>query len=187
MLCLLRSIKMVGAMGVVLIAVLLGALSQAPAQSRSDEADAARAAAEAKAESKLGYPDVYDLYVGSSQTPADLYALSQQMARLAAFIKAYGENLETAMEGSGASGLPDPLLGVGGAGPQARYGPDGPTAETVRMFLDYRLMVVGNPRLKSGPISEDENNVYVQIVTTDNSLVEAYVVNKQTGHWVTQR
>lgn len=169
---------------IVMFAVAVGfVVRPAWAQTRSDEAESQRLNVESKAESKIGYPDVYDLYVGGSNTPAEYYALSQQIARLAAFLKAYGQSLESAgPAGMPGPSLPDPLIGKG-TGLKALYGPDGPTAATVRVFLDYRLMVVGNPRLKVGPIREDANTVFAKIVTTDNSLVEEYAVDKKTGQW----
>ena len=175
--------KVTALAGVLLAVAVVFVLTPAWAQTRSDEAESQRLNVESKAESKIGYPNVYDLYVGGSNTPAEYYALSQQIARLAAFLQAYGQSLESAgPTGVPGPSLPDPLIGQG-SGLQALYGPDGPTAATVRAFLEYRLMVVGNPRLKVGPIHEDADSVFVKIVTTDNSLVEEYAVDKKTGQW----
>lgn len=179
--------KSTGLAGMCLSAGLLVALMPAWSQTRSDESEAVRLEAEAKAESKIGYPNVYDLYIGGSNTPADYYTLSQQIARLAAFLQAYGQSLEGAgPAGLSAAVIPDRLIGQG-SGLEALYGPDGPTAKSVRVFLDYRLMVVGNPRLKVGSIREDADSVYAKIITADNSLVEEYIVDKKTGQWKTNR
>lgn len=66
---------------------------------------------------------------------------------------------------------------------QAMYGPTGPTIESVRKFLRFRLWVIGNPRLKVGPTHEDATTVFVSIITYDNSLVEEYAVDKKTRRW----
>lgn len=63
------------------------------------------------------------------------------------------------------------------------YGPDGPTKKSVRLLLEYRLMVAGNPRLKIGEIVDHGDRVTAQVVTTDGSLVDEYVVDKKTGVW----
>lgn len=163
-----------------LIAVAVGfAVEPVWSQTRSDEAEAQRLNAETKAQSKIGYPNIYDLYVGGSNAPIDFNALSLQISRLAALMRAYGQSLGNI---SPHSNLPDSLVGQG-EGVQSLYGPGGPTVESVRVFLNYRLMVAGNSRLKVGPIREDAQSVYAKIVTTDNSLVEEYAVDKQTGQW----
>lgn len=175
--------KTIGLVGVMLAVAVGFVLTPAWAQTRSDEAETQRLNVESKAESKIGYPNVYDLYVGGSNAPADYYALSQQIVRLAAFLQAYGQSLESVgPAGVPGPSLPDPLIGTG-TGLKALYGPEGPTAATVRVFLEYRLMVVGNPRLKVGPVHEDADTVFAKIVTTDNSLVEEYAVDKNTGQW----
>lgn len=177
-------IKITGLAGLCLAVGVGAVLVPAWAQTRSEESEAARIEAETKVESKIGYPNVYDLHVGGSQTSPNYYVLSQQIANLAAFLQAYGRSLESANPAAGT--IPDPLIGQG-TGLQALYGPDGPTANSVRVFLDYRLMVAGNPRLKVGSIHEDADNVYAKIITTDDSLVEQYIIDKKTGHWKPNR
>lgn len=172
-------LKTLGLAGALMV-VAVGFVAQPVwSQTRSDEAEAQRLNAESKAQTKIGYPDVYDLYVGGGNAPIDFNALSLQISRLAALMRAYGQSLGNI---NPQSTLPDPLVGQA-TGVQSLYGPDGPTIESVRVFLNYRLMVAGNSRLKVGAISEDAHNVYAKIVTTDNSLVEEYVVDKQTGQW----
>lgn len=69
----------------------------------------------------------------------------------------------------------------------AIYGPDGPTVRSVKALLEYRLVVVGNPRLEAGKLTEDENGVVAEIVTKDGSLVEKCFIDKRTGLWKPER
>lgn len=154
--------------------------AMASGQTKLDEAEALRKAAERKAERQIGRPDAVDLIIGDSNREVDYYALSRQISRLAAFIRAFGQTLDTST--SAGLGI------VGGAEPpsgdtRAVYGPDGPTAKTVRVILEYRLMVTGNPRLSVGQITEDAEMVTAEVVTTGATVVEVYSINKKTGVW----
>ena len=141
---------------------------------KAAEADAIREAAKQKAKDRIGYPDTYDMFVGGPTSSADFYALSQQIARLAALMRVFSQSMETG-SAPGTSGL----LGTG----TPAYGPDGPTAKSVRLILEYRLMVAGNPRLKVGRVDDGKDRVMAQVVTADGSLVEEYSIDKGTGIW----
>lgn len=144
---------------------------KAQRRARAAEAEAIRKAAKQKAKNQIGYPDAYDMFVGGPNSSADFYALSQQIARLAAFVRAFSQNMEASAT-PGAVGLGAPA-----------YGPDGPNAKSVRLILEYRLMVAGNPRLKVGKVEDGKDRVTAQVVTADGSLVEEYSVDKKTGVW----
>jgi len=155
-------------------------VSAADDESRLKEAESLRKEAQRKAKNQLNRPDVIDLIVGSHNREVDYYTLSRQIARLAAFIRAFGQTLDPAT--SAGLGI------VGGSGSvtgntQAVYGPDGPTEKSVRLILEYRLMVTGNPRLAIGKIAEDDERVTAEVVTSDGSLVEVYAIDKKTGTW----
>jgi len=79
----------------------------------------------------------------------------------------------------GAIGDPDDIKTV--------YGPDGPTVKSVRLILEYRLMVAGNPRLKVGKVTEKGEAIRAQVVTIEGALVEEYDVIRKTGEWRTVR
>ena len=143
----------------------------ADAQTRTDEAEAMSEAAKQKAKSKIGYADAY----GSQPTSAEFNDLSQQISRLAAIMRSFTRTIN-----------PNVVPGaLDMAVPQ--YGPNGPTVKSVRLILEYRLMVGGNPRLKVGKISESKTSITAQVLTTDGSLVEAYAIDKKTGIWSTVR
>jgi len=74
-------------------------------------------------------------------------------------------------------------LGEAQSGATAIYGPEGPTERSVRLLLEYRLMVTGNPRLRIGKIADDGTSVTAQVVTAEGSLVEEYGIDKKTGVW----
>lgn len=146
-----------------------------------------REAARSRAESQLGYEDVYG---GAYARYIDFYALNQQIARLSALL----ETMKAAPGlGTGAPFLPTPPAGwrSTGGGAQADvaaiYGPDGPTAKSVRLLLEYRLLVTGNPRLVVGEVSEDRDFIRAQVATTGGALVEEYAINKVSGIWTPVR
>ena len=150
---------------------------------KTEEADQLRKSSRDKAKRKLAYPDVYDVLVGPSGQEVDFYALSRQIERLAAIVRAFGQSVKGT--------VPPPIPGVSGTGGSGEiksfYGPDGPTAKSVRLILEYRLMVAGNPRLAVGPVEEDSNRVIARIVTLDGSPVEEYQIDKKTGAWIPVR
>ncbi len=162
-------------------------------------ADIIRERAAARARAQLGLPSLGTGYPGDPQQYApnryvDFLALGVQIARIATMLNATAGCLSGALpcqpyiyppafppgpQGQAAmdAAVPGSLASV--------YGPAGPTAESVRALLTYRLVVAGNPRLVIGEVSEDEDQVVAEVVTTDGSLVERYAVDKRTGVWQT--
>ncbi len=56
------------------------------------------------------------------------------------------------------------------------------TADDVRHFLDHRLEMHGNKRLKVGEVKEaDDDNIVAHITTVDGSLVERLEVDRHSG------
>ena len=77
--------------------------------------------------------------------------------------------------------------GMAGYGPgdcpgaQAAQGQE-VTVDTVSAFLERRLDMWGNERLKLGEVSEqDADTIVGEIVTKDGSLVERLVFDRKTG------
>ncbi len=157
-------------------------------------ANALRERAAARAEARLGYEDA----IPSARTrQIDFYALSQQISRLSLIVErlatsmgAGGEQgfIPTAPAGladSGSLGAQPP--GTGATGVRAAYGPDGPTEKSVRLLLEYRLMVLGNPRLAVGAIDDQGATIVARVVTPDGSLVEKFEIDKESGVWTPAR
>ena len=105
------------------------------------------------------------------------------MARLAAVMQGMGAGSPGAWQGGAAPGLGSFM----NTGSVPAYGPDGPTEKSVRLILEYRLMVAGNPRLKVGSVADKGDAVHATVVTPDGSLVEEYDVSKATGAWAPVR
>ena len=56
------------------------------------------------------------------------------------------------------------------------------SSDDVRHFLEHRLAMQGNARLKVGEINEkDDDTVVADIVTTAGSLVDRFEVDRHTG------
>lgn len=56
------------------------------------------------------------------------------------------------------------------------------TADDVRHFLQHRLEMQGNGRLKVGDVSEaDDDKIIADITTVDGSLVQRFEVDRHTG------
>jgi len=56
------------------------------------------------------------------------------------------------------------------------------TKDDVRVLMEYKLrFFIRNPNLKLGKIKETEEGFEVQIVTRDDSLVNRFVIDKNTG------
>lgn len=146
-------------------------------KAKTEQAGAARAAAAARAKSLLERPDAVDLIVRESGREADYYSLGLQIARLTALLQALARPAAPAEP----LGLSAP--GAAGGPPDSIYGPEGPDAKSVRVILEYRLLVGGNPRLAVGKVQETDSHVRAQVVTKDGSLVEEYEVDKHTGIW----
>lgn len=158
----------------------------------SEKADKLRRKSRRKADSRLGYPDVEPDYIGGyyglsdaeERELLDEEALSEQIARLAATVRALRKRARM---------LPPQVPSLAPPAPrasnnlQAIYGPKGPTVKSVRLILEYRLMIIDNPRLMIGKVSENATNVVAHVVTVDGSLVDKFTVDKATGAWVTIR
>jgi hypothetical protein len=150
------------------------------AVSQQDRARQLREAADVRALRHLGYESLYPPDAPRDRE-TDYYALGQTMARLAAVMQGMGA-------APGWSSSPAPTLGsFMNAAPPPAYGPDGPTEKSVRLILEYRLMLAGNPRLKVGSVTDKGEAVHATVVTVDGSLVEEYDVNKSTGAWAPVR
>ena len=161
-------------------AMLYAGASLAADSSKTDEADAQRRAAEAKAKRNLGFPDVFDYVLRDSDRSTDLYYLSRQIERLSRYLREVSRSLATTVpRNPAAEGAPDDVKAV--------YGPEGPTARSVSLILEYQLMVAGNPRLRVGQVIDDGGEVKAQVVTGDGSLVDEYRIDKKTGTWTPVR
>ncbi len=147
---------------------------KAERRARAAKAEAIRNAAKEKAKSRIGYSDTYDIFVGGQNSSADFYELSRQIERLAALMRVFSQSMKTGAEPG--------MAGLVVTGTPA-YGPEGPNAKSVRLILDYRLMVAGNPRLKVGRVEDGKDRVRAEVVTADGSLVEEYSIDKITGIW----
>ena len=166
---------------------------------RHIQAEALRQKSEDQARSNLGYEDasVYQYPRGQAM---DFLVLSNQIALLGALIQSMGNQMST-RPGEFPGFMPNPpphWAGPGSTGTPpgvpgqteltSVYGPEGPNAKSVRLLLEYRLMVAGNPRLTIGKIVEEEERVTAQIVTVKGSaIVEEYTIDKNTGIWTPVR
>ena|GEM_PF-1982823 len=151
-----------------------------------------RERSEEKSGAYLGYPNVFQNYPNRT---IDYYLLSHQINQLRMLI----EDLESRKRDNLGKNenfipkLPPGLdipssLGMGygleeSGGVISVYGEKGPNTQSVRLLLEYNLLVSGNPRLKIGTIEENEEFVIAEIVTLDGSLVEKYSVDRKTGLW----
>ncbi|NQU55839.1 MAG: hypothetical protein HQ513_01300 [Rhodospirillales bacterium] len=144
---------------------------------KTKEADTIRRRAQARAKRNLGYPDIFDYVARENTEQSDsFYFLSRQIEQLSRYLKDVSRSLNRGLPGSvGAIGDPDDVKTV--------YGPDGPTVKSVRLILEYRLMVAGNPRLKPGPVTDTGTSIRAGVVTADGSVVEEFDINKKTGEW----
>ena len=155
---------------------------RSPAERRQDRADKIRERAKIGARVDLGYEDVFP---SSSRNYYDPYLLSLQVARLSAMIR----QLADSAAGRPAGGLlpvapPGLRPTVEGDEVAAMYGPKGPTVESVKLLLDYYLMVAGNPRLAAGSVRDAGESVVARVVAKEGgAVVEEYAVNKKTGVW----
>ncbi len=148
-----------------------------------DRAHILRERATAKARAQLGYRDVYGPITETD--PDTYYALSLQIEHLAGILEGM-RRAEAERQHQPSGFLPAlPLIPGEQPGVDVRsvYGPDGPTEASVRLMLEYRLLVAGNPRLTVGEVDDSGESVTAQVVTRDGSLVEEYAVDKQTGVW----
>ena len=138
-----------------------------------------------RARSQLGFELVHP---GYSNRHIDFWALSAQAARLGAMLDATLSQMRGAPGYGQHSVIPPVPTGLPASDYlSAMYGPEGPTTKSVRALLDYRLIVIGNPRLVVGKVEENEDRVMADIVTNEGSLVDRYSIDKQTGVWEPQR
>ncbi len=182
-----RSLARRGWLALAVIGVCLALSSPATASDKNknlttqDKARQLREASEARAARNLGYATVLP---SDPPPPIDYYALGMMMARLSAAMQ--GMNAA-----AGSTGRPDgataSLGSFMGTGQAPAYGPDGPTEKSVKLILEYRLMLAGNPRLQVGAVKDKGEAIHASVVTADGSLVEEYDVNKATGVWVPVR
>lgn len=160
-----------------------GGKKQTKSERQHERAQDLRRRGTAAARSGVGYRDVYGPI--TTTDPDTYYALSLQIDRLAGMINTLRQ--AEAQRRAASRGSHPMVPPVPGGAPLASvssvYGPDGPTKKSVRLLLEYRLMVAGNPRLKIGEIVDHGDRVTAQVVTTDGSLVDEYVVDKKTGVW----
>ena len=129
----------------------------------------------------LGYP-IVPYWENYPREPIDYVGLSIQIQNLAAHLHAM------AAAAAATASAPGPMI-PGATPPNEQtplsqtYGPDGPTVDSVSTVLEYRLMVAGNDRLKPGKTTDEGEVIRTQIVTQDGSVVDEYLVNKETGEW----
>lgn len=141
-----------------------------------DRAEDARRATRDQAMSRLGYPSI-DPYLSVPVRQYDFIAISRQIARLAASLSVLSVQQSTGL-GPGPAPLASSTMPVAGI-----YGPAGPTVRSVRAYLEYRIVMVGNLRLKVGEVVDKGDEIIAEVVTQDGSLVEKYTVNKKKGNW----
>lgn len=69
------------------------------------------------------------------------------------------------------------------------YGPEQAnldlSVDDVRGYLERWLAMMGNPRLKVGPVEESgDNSITADIVTADEeALVQRFAIDRRTGFW----
>ncbi|MCW8862027.1 MAG: hypothetical protein OQK23_01095 [Rhodospirillales bacterium] len=160
----------------------LALLAASPAWSddvdHSARAKQLREESKARAGANLGYPTIADPNVGFERN-IDYHELRQTIRRLGAIIEDMAVQQRAEESSQAAQGIlaPVPAMGL------AAYGPEGPNEKSVRLILEYRLMVQGNPRLKVGAVKAGDKSVNATVVTVDGSLVEEYEIDKATGAW----
>ncbi len=157
---------------------------------RNERANTLRERAKENARAPLPYENVYG---PEYDRRYDFYSIGQQIARLAALMQRFADAAGTAQAPGFVPAPPPAWAGpagsLSGRGPGVAgvYGPDGPTGKSVRLLLEYRLMVAGNPRLRVGAVKETDDRVVASVVTADGSLVEEYTIDKKSGVWTPMR
>jgi hypothetical protein len=173
------------------LAILLAVTPPVSADDKPTQQDrnAARAnilrqQARENAERRLDYP-----YAPVTHGPVadDYFALGQQIQRLGVLIQAWQNAAATG------AGMARPVPGLPAEGLPTReavaavYGPEGPTEKSVRLLLEYRLMLAGNPRLSVGKVTDQGEGILGQVVTREGSVVDEFRVDKKTGGWTPVR
>ncbi len=124
----------------------------------------------------------------------DLNAIKEHLRRLGeAISRALAEAARSVDPKPG--GTPPRDGGLGGLAPDVGpgelrdvYGPGGPTVRSVRALLQYRLVLLGNQRLKAGRVYERDERIIAEVVTArEGALVARYMINKTTGAWIPER
>jgi len=160
---------------------------------KSYKAERLRIRSAERAGANIGYQPIYQERINST---VDYRALSDQIHRLGLLIRqidrrlnntetVLGENLTIITPFLGRVGLSteeDTILGESFSIERV-YGPNGVTEKSVRLLLEYRLLLTGNPRLKVGKIAVNENHFTIQVVTQEQSVVEEYQVDRKNGKW----
>lgn len=155
-----------------------------------ERANTLRERAKENARAPLRYENVYG---PEYDRRYDFYSIGQQIARLAALMQRFADATGAAQAPGFVPAPPPAWAGAAGSlsgpGPGAArvYGPDGPTEKSVRLLLEYRLMVAGNPRLRVGAVKETADRVVASVVTADGALVEEYSIDKKSGVWTPVR
>lgn len=150
-----------------------------------ERANELREQAKRRAQSQLGYETIpSDL---NFQRNIDFYSLGEQIKRLGDLIQHMASPAASQPQRALSSLVPVMPTGPDQADVHAVYGPEGPTEKSVRLILDYRLTVAGNPRLKLGSVKAGKDSISATVVTNDGSLVEEYEVDKKTGVWTPVR
>lgn len=157
------------------------------------QAEKKRQQAVRKAARSLGHETLYQDEFPPSY---DYLTLSYQISRLSALINDLNKNMAgTSSQAASrpAESLPDlsapgilklaPFRTIGRDQMREIYGPQGVTKKAVQLLLEYRLMLMDNPRLIIGGIEEENEQITARIITTDHSTVEEYRIDKESGQW----
>ncbi|KKJ76690.1 hypothetical protein WH95_11130 [Kiloniella litopenaei] len=153
------------------------------------QAQQLREASEARAQSHVGYENIYR---DPRNRQIDYYALTQQINNLSNIVRSLSETQQVNSSlNLPPSTLPRALSPVSGPSRSSNnipgnniYGPAGPSEKAVRLLLEYQLMINGNERLKIGEIQEEEKFIIAEVVTVEGSLVERYKIDKTNGSWI---
>lgn len=122
------------------------------------------------------------LYNYPQESGIDFYSLSQQINNLGTIIRQLGDAAAIATRSMRHVGGVMPYVHPGNF--RQLYGPQGPTARSVKALLEHRLVVAGNPRLQAGRIISNAETVTAEVVTVkEGALVEKFTIDKATGIW----
>lgn len=163
-------------------------------QIQHHRANELRKQAKANAKASIVREDVFSHTRGNYHDELDY--LGYQINRLGKLIRALSKELNSS-EGFGEYVSPQapPIMAdpkndrmvfpnaSGQSNPLSMYGPQGPTEKSVRLLMEYRLMMGGNPRLKLGDVEEEKDIIKAHVLTVDDSIVQTYIIDKKTGAW----
>jgi hypothetical protein len=151
-------------------------------ETKLERADQNREAAQARAQSQLGYSYVFR---DARDRHIDYVSLAAQVSELSRVIAAMA-----AQQSPTALTPPNVPITRGMSRAQSSnltrlsYGPDGPTVKSVTLIAEYQLLKNGNKRLKLGDVLDRGDDLTVEIVTLEGSLVEKHRILKDTGEWM---